>query len=164
MRTLGIVILLIGLAVDASASTSAQNPANLIYSQQFILNQVLLLKNLKLDDTKILPTLRFESQTLLKDFQDAIEKQWHMRPDFFSSAYAVLQNTIYLIDEDAYYKRTQRCMDDSLAHELTHYVQVQYQGADLLNAADIDIDGYEMDAIDVQTRFREKFCNETGVN
>ena len=164
MRQFGIVILLISLAVDASASILDQTPAKLIYSQQFILNQVLLLKNLKLDETKTLPMLRVESQTVLKDFQDAIEKQWHMRPDFFSSAYAVLQNTIYLIDDDAYYKRTQRCMADSFAHELTHYVQVQYQGADLLNAADIDVDGYEMDAIDVQTRFREKFCNETRVN
>ncbi len=43
-------------------------------------------------------------------------------------------------------------MDDSLAHELVHYVQVKYQKFDLND------ESLEWDAVDIQTAFREKFC------
>jgi hypothetical protein len=60
------------------------------------------------------------------------------------------------MDDAAYYTQLRRCIDDSLAHELTHYVQVVYQGW-VLDGFD---DSIEFNAIDVQTWFREQFCRQ----
>ena len=43
-------------------------------------------------------------------------------------------------------------VDDSVAHELTHFVQAKYQNFDLND------ESLEWDAIDVQNWFRENFC------
>lgn len=140
-------------------SLSAETkPSVLKYTPEFILQEVLFLKHLSFDATKALPEIKVESQTSILDFQNAVEPQWHMRPDSFSNVYIIRQNIIYVSDEEAYYEKVQRCMDDSLAHEMTHYVQVLYQGVDLANSVDVDADAYEMDAIDVQTQFRDKYC------
>jgi hypothetical protein len=54
----------------------------------------------------------------------------------------------------AYDSQHHRFIDDSLAHELTHYVQVKYQGW-VLDGMD---DSIELNAIEVQTWFRETYC------
>lgn len=72
-------------------------PAQLRYSEEFILEKVLTLKN------------------------------WEMRPDRMTNAFAVKHMMIFISDDAAYYERTGRCMDDSVAHELTHYLQTQFR-------------------------------------
>lgn len=127
-------------------------PAKLRYSEDFILEQVLQLKNWERRPEIPVPPVHYESQTPLKFFQDIIEEQWGMRPDRITNAFAVKHNLVFIMDDAAYYERTGRCMDDSLAHEYTHYLQAKYKGWDLND------DSLEWDAIDIQTQFREKFC------
>lgn len=135
-------------------TTLAEPPAKLRYSVEFVLQKVLELKKKEFNPLIPLPSIHFESRTPLEVFQDAIEAQWGMRPEHFTNAYSVAHNMLFLNDETSYYRRTKRCMDDSLAHELTHYVQSKYQGFDLND------ESLEWDAIDVQTAFREAFCPE----
>ena len=125
---------------------------SLKYDLKFILTKVLEYKHLDFKNDIALPPLFLKSKTPLNQFQDAIESQWGQRPKEFTNAYAIKSNEIYLLDDADYYKKTGRCIDDSLAHELTHYVQVKYQNFD------INDESLEWDAIDIQTWFRENFC------
>lgn len=137
----------------AQAKTPAHAvPATLKYTPTQIFEFVLSAKNKKLNTTILFPKIFFKSKTPLKQFQDAVEPQWHMRPTEFTNAYIVLNNEIYIMDDADYYIKAGRCMDDSLAHELTHYVQDKYQHFDLND------ESLEWDAVDVQTQFREAFC------
>ncbi len=144
-----LILLNFSFATNVSAA-----PAKLIYDSDFILQQVLISKKIEFRADLAMPKIFYASSTKLQQFQDAIEPQWGFRPDVFTNAYIVKKNEIYILDDEAYYEKTKRCMDDSLAHELTHYVQVQYQKFDL------DDESLEWNAIDVQTWFREKYCAE----
>lgn len=129
-----------------------KKPAKLKYSLEFIFEKVLHLKKQTLNLNIPTPKFYFESQTPLSQFQDAIEKQWGFRPDQFTNAYAVASNEIYISDDADYYRSTKRCMDDSVAHELTHFIQVKYQNWDLAD------ESLEWDAVEIQTLFRDEFC------
>lgn len=126
--------------------------AELKYTPEFILARILEKKHLTFDPQKTSPKVLFASQVTLKQFQDDVEAQWNFRPDVVTNVYVVKQNKIYLLDDAAYYEKTGRCIDDSLAHELTHYVQVVYQNWDLAD------ESLEWDAVDMQTWFRETYC------
>ena len=100
------------------------------------------------------PPVRYGSETPLKEFQDAIEPQWGLRPDFVLNAYVFALNRIYILDEKEYYDKMGRFVDDSIFHEFVHYFQVQYRGD--------TFDGYngeylESEAIDYQTWFRDTY-------
>lgn len=124
------------------------------YSFDFVLEKVLEYKKLERKSSIINPKIYYKSQIKLKQFQDAIEKQWGQRPKEITNAYAIDNNEIYLLDDAEYYQRTNRCLDDSLAHEIVHFVQVKYQNFD------INDESLEWDAVDIQTWFRENFpCN-----
>jgi hypothetical protein len=97
------------------------------------------------------PRVRFESEVPLSEFQDAVEKQWRMRPPRVSNVFIAETGQIFLIDDAEYYERVHRFIDDSLAHELTHFVQVRYGGAKL----DEESEYLESEAVAVQTWFRE---------
>lgn len=126
--------------------------AKLKYSLDFLIQKTLeMKKQVKRDDVP-LPTFHFQSTTPLKQFQDAIEKQWGFRPDVFTNAFSVINNEVYVMDEQDYYDKHGRCMDDSVVHELVHYVQVKYLNWDLAD------ESLEWDAIEVQTEFRKEFC------
>lgn len=141
-------------ATDEGALETAAAPAQLRYTPRYVLDRVLEYKQRPFDPQKPMPEVRFASTTSLVEFQDAIEPQWGFRPSKITNAYVVTKNVIYLMDDAAYYAQHGRCIDDSLAHELTHYVQVKYQGW-ALDGAD---DSIELDAIGVQTSFREAHC------
>jgi hypothetical protein len=126
--------------------------AKLRYPVEFLFEQVLKMKKQELRPEIPFPQIHYESKISLKFFQDMIESQWQMRPDVITNAFAVESNLIFLIDEDKFYRRTNRCMDDSLVHELVHYVQVKYQ------KWDVHDESLEWEAVDIQTRFREEFC------
>ena len=135
-----------------STSAYAKKPATLKYSVDFLISKVLEKKHQIKNNLIPMPAIYYKSQTPLKQFQDAIQKQWGMRPDVFTNAFAVANNEIYILDDAGYYEEHKRCMDDSLVHELVHYVQVKY-----LNW-DINDESLEWDAIEIQTEFREEFC------
>ncbi|MDE2291964.1 MAG: hypothetical protein KGL53_07765, partial [Elusimicrobia bacterium] len=57
--------------------------------------------------------------------------------------------------DKAEYYRNGRTIDDSIAHEFTHYVQYRYQGAKFGDDQDI----LEQGAIDVQEWFRAAYMD-----
>jgi hypothetical protein len=152
MRFLLIPILLFSSLANAEGKVAMP----LKYSTECILQAVAMKKHISLRPEIAVPPVFVESKVPLKQFQDAIEPQWHLRPDSFLNAYIFARNEIYLLDDLEYYQKHERYIDDSLAHELTHYVQVMYQHADLN-----EDDSLEGEAIDVQTWFREEFM-KTG--
>lgn len=103
------------------------------------------------------PAVRVESATPLAEFLAAVKPQ-DPSVDRFSNFYAVGANKIYLIDEAAYYARfarsSRRSMEDSLAHEFVHYLQVRYLGYSVADLASDDAEGM---AISYQTMYREFF-------
>ncbi len=101
------------------------------------------------------PAVYYGSKTPLKQFQDAVEPQWNMRPEVFLNAYIVAKNEVYLLDEAEYYRRMKRALDDSLAHEYAHYIQVKYKGFSLEGD-----DSLEGQAVSEQTWFRETFIQQ----
>ncbi len=132
--------------------TRLKDPAKFRYSFEFLVQKVLERKNQVFNPLIPLPDLKMESKTPLKVFQDAIESQWGFRPDHFTNAFSVKDNTIFILDDASYYERNGRCMDDSLVHELVHYVQDKYLHWDLND------ESLEWDAIDIQTEFRNEYC------
>lgn len=143
---------ILSLNILSSAVAWAAAPAELKHTPERILEFVLAQKNKPLNPQIAIPKIYVASKTSLKQFQDAIEKQWGFRPDLITNAFVVEKNEIYLLDDAEYYQKAGRCMDDSLAHELVHYVQTKYQNYDLND------ESLEWEAVDIQTRFREAFC------
>lgn len=134
-------------------SAKAKEPAKLRYTFDFILQKVLEKKRQTFNPQIPIPSVHYSSSTALKVFQDAIADQWGgYRPDAITNAYSFKHNMIFLMDEADYYSSKGRCMDDSLAHELTHYVQDRYLHWD------INDESLEWDAVEIQTQFREEYC------
>ena len=122
-------------------------PMELQYDPHSILETIAQEMNVSLRPDIPVPQIHLESATPLRRFQDAVEAQWGFRPKAFSNAYVAARNEIYLTDDPGYYVRLKRTLDDSLAHELAHYVQARYLNADLQDPS------YETDAIAIQGRF-----------
>jgi hypothetical protein len=97
-----------------------------------------------------LPVILLASETPLKRFQNAVAQQWHVLPPRVFNAYVAATNEIYLDDTSDYYARRKCTLDDSLAHELVHYVQARYRGDDLSS------DAAELEAVTLQRAFRER--------
>jgi hypothetical protein len=151
MKTLLLLTIVLPFNLLAATDT-VKKPAKLQTSIEFIFEKVLEKKHQAKRSEVPFPKFYFKSNTPLKQFQDAIEKQWGFRPDEFTNAFAVANNEVYIMDDEDYYTRNKRCMDDSIAHELTHYIQVKYLGWDLAD------ESLEWDAIEVQTEFRQEHC------
>jgi len=123
-------------------------PMRLRRDPQQILEAVARRMNVTLRADVALPRIYFESTTPLEQFQDAIAPQWHFRPPLFANAYVAERNEIYLMDDPAYYRRMRRTLDESLAHEFAHYLQVNYFAANLADET------CENEAVAVQMAFR----------
>jgi len=141
----------------AGETDRAARPAKLRFEPQFILAEVARRMNVTLRLEVPVPAVFFESSTPLRQFQDAVAPQWRFRPHVFANAYAVGRNEIYLIDESAYYKRVGRTLDDSLAHEFAHYLQVRYLNADLEDPS------LETEAVAVQHEFQRAHAYSRSV-
>lgn len=140
--------------VFLAVTTHAEELAKLSYSTEGILDYVLAKKKLARNPEIPLPELHLKSQTSLEVFQSSLVDQWNFLPEIITNVYSVKTNRIFLMDDKAYYDDLKRCIDDSLAHELTHYVQVMYQ------KWDHEDESLEWDAVDIQTQFREDFCSK----
>lgn len=144
--------------LPAPASAPAPKPAALKYSPECVLRAVAELMEQKYRPEIPLPRIFFESSVTLKQFQDAVEPQWGQRPAQVTNVYVWNRNEIYLMDDAAWYAEHGRAMDDSLAHEFVHYIQHRYRGWDL----SLDDPGYEPQAVEFQTLFRENYINKPG--
>jgi hypothetical protein len=142
----GAVVLLAMLAPLAVADDTAT--MRLQQDPREILEAVARQMNVTLRADEPLPRIHLESTAPLEQFQDAVESQWHFRPPRFSNVYVVARNEIYLTDDPGYYRRVRRTLDESLAHEFAHYLQVSYFAANLSDEA------CETEAVAVQIAFR----------
>ena len=143
------------VAVFCASLACAMPPAETIrleHAPHAVLRFVASQMNVSLRDDVPLPSIHLESATPLARFQEAIGPQWGFRPPRFTNAYVVATNEIYLTDDAWYYLRLKRTLDESLAHEYAHYLQVRYLEAEL------DETSYEQDAVAVQGRFRERIA------
>lgn len=145
--SLGFAMSLCISANVVSAGETRPVPIKLRLDPSLILQQVARQMNVSLRPEVPLPKIFLESTTPLRQFQEAIAPQWKFRPPVFANAYVMARNEIYLSDDPSYYKRRNRTLDDSLAHEFVHYIQVNYRNENLA-----DDDG-EMEAITVQLAF-----------
>jgi len=142
----GAVVLLtlmspLAVADDAATMRLQEDPRE-------ILESVARQMNVTLRADEPLPKIYLESATSLEQFQDAVEQQWNFRPPRFANVYAVTNNEIYLTDDPGYYRRVRRTLDESLAHEFAHYLQVRYFAANLSDET------CETEAVAVQMAFR----------
>ncbi len=115
----------------ASVGGARTAPVALRLDPYVILQQVARQMNVTLRPDVPLPKIFLESNTPLRQFQQAIAPQWKFRPHVFANAYAAERNEIYLSDDARYYRKRNRTLDDSLAHEFVHYIQVRYRNDDL---------------------------------
>lgn len=137
-----------------SSVVTAYEAVNLKYPPDFIFNQVLKTMSIKKDSHILSPVIVYAKDINLQNFQNEVEPQWGLKPDFITNVYLAYLNKIYLLDEKSYYEQNGRCIDDSLAHELVHFVQVKYRNIPIQYFDD----SMEMEAIDIQSRFRDEFC------
>jgi hypothetical protein len=142
---------------ETLARKKEKEAARLRYPERCVLQAVAQGMGVRLRGDVPVPTVYYESKTPLKQFQDAVEPQWRTRPDVFVNAYIPDRNEIYLTDDASYYSRLNRAMDDSLAHEYVHFIQVKYKGARLEDFSDAE----EGQAIEHQAAFREGYIFKT---
>lgn len=138
-----------------SQSYSYEN-VHLKYSPDFVFQGVLKIMGVEKNSHILFPSIVLAADTNLKEFQKDVEPQWGMKPDFITNVFVADLNKIYLLDEKRYYEENGRCIDDSLAHELVHFVQVKYRNIPI----EYFDDSMEMEAIDVQSRFRDMYCQQ----
>ena len=130
---------------------SPLEPVTLRFDTRFVLERVAQRMEVTLRPDVPLPAIFVESTVPLRQYQDAMEGQWRFRPPVVSNAYAIERNEIYLSDDASFYRRLKRTIDDSLAHELVHYIQAKYFDEDL------STDGCEVQAAEVQRWFRDEY-------
>lgn len=73
------------------------------------------------------PAVRYSSTAPLSEFQSAVHTVSPLRPNAVSNTYIAGPNVIFLTDDPAYYQQG-RTLDDSLAHEYTHFIRNRYGG------------------------------------
>jgi hypothetical protein len=137
-------------AVAGDNAAPSAEPVRLRFDPRFVLEAVAQRMEVTLRPDVPLPAVFIESAIPLRQFQDAMEAQWNFRPPLVANAYAIARNEIYLSDDSSYYRRFKRTIDDSLAHELVHYLQAQYFQEDLSS------DGCEVQAAEIQRWFRDE--------
>jgi hypothetical protein len=156
MKTLLAVFLALWTAAEAAKPPIRRMP--LRHDPACVLAAVAWAMNVPLDPAKPKPAIRLETQTPLKEFQDAVEPQWGSRPDVFTNAYSPTADKIFLIEDAGYYERMHRDIADSLAHEYVHYIQVKYRG---IGTGDFG-DAEESEAVSWQTWFRDNYIRGTA--
>ena len=149
-----ILLSAVALGLLMTTTAKAETPATLRFPLECTLAAIAKKRNVQLSKDIPLPTLYHESTTSFETFKKAVMQQGHDFPQEFSNAYVYVQgkNDIFLIDSPSYYARHSRFIDDSLAHELVHYVQVRYQKYDL-SAEEFA----ELEAVDLQTWYRDTY-------
>ena len=141
-----------GVLLACTGATSAEDGTRmrLQHDPRYILETVARRMNVTLRADEPMPRIYLESGTPLAQFQKAVAPQWRFSPPMFANVYVMARNEIYLSDDAGYYRRIRRTLDESLAHEFAHYLQVRYFGASLAD------EGCETEAVAIQIAFREE--------
>jgi hypothetical protein len=144
---------------DMSRQGSSAPPATVRPKLPYdcVLKAVLFRMKQEYDPAKPLPDIRFASEVPVEEFDAAMEPQWGFKPGRVTNAYAPHVGTIFLSDNAEYYSKFGRAIDDSLAHEFVHYVQVRYRGLTIEEFTEWD----EVEAVQVQNWFREHYVSGT---
>lgn len=153
-KSIVLTILLFSLSSATYAKSKYYPAKNVIEARDCILELIAPQMYATLDPAKPKPTIRPQTEVTLTQFQDAIEPFWGFRPDVITNVFNLLKNEIFLMTERKYYESKKRYVFDSLAHELAHYIQYEYKQADFFAGDDF----LEMQAIDVQTWFRDTYA------
>lgn len=143
---------------EVQANPATSDIVKLRYSPHCILEALLKYRNVDYRPDIELPHIYFESQSSLEQLNSAIfPLQWSTPAAGFSNAFAFKggHNEIFLIDNADYYKRHGRFIDDSLAHELFHFLQIRYANMDITGD-----DFAEFGAIVVQSWFRDTYMKD----
>lgn len=138
-------------SVDAQATDQPTHAVPLRHDPHFVLAVVAQRMRITLRPDIPAPAVMLESTTPLEQFQRAAEAQWGFRPRAFVSAYFPAQNAIYLIDDATVYAQYGGSPDDSLAHELSHFLQAKYL------RDDFSTEWSEVEALTVQRWFRAQY-------
>ncbi len=149
--------ILLSLFLLSTPAAAAQQSARLSFDPACVLSAVAFAMNVGVQPAVALPRIRTQTETPLAEFQDAIEPQWGFRPDVFTNAYVPAARTIFLLDEAEYYAKHGASIDDSLAHELIHYIQVRYKGLTMKEFTEWE----EAEARQFQIWFRDHYVNGT---
>lgn len=153
-------LIIFGFVIVAAALAEAQTsliPAqNVIDARDCVMKLVAAKKNITLIETVPAPEIKPEGLHSLADFQDAAESFWGFRPEAYLNMYNPLKNEIFIMTGREYYDKYERSVFDSLAHEITHYLQHRYQNADFTSGDD----SLEWDAIETQSWFRETYKDQ----
>ncbi|TBR17071.1 hypothetical protein EPO15_17775 [bacterium] len=148
MKTALLAALLCVPARAAAPETAA--PA---FKPECVLAAVAGRKGVVLDPARPLPMVLFASSIPVSRYREAAKEQLGgMEVDTVLNMYVVKTDEIYIQDAAANYGRFGRTIDDSVAHEFGHYLQVVYDKADVANDAN---DSLESEAVALQTWFRE---------
>ena len=147
-----LVAIAFGVLLSSTGAAGADDaaPVRLQSDAHYILEAVARRMNVTLRADEPLPRIHFESRTPLAQFQEAVAPQWGFRPPLVANVYVVARNEIYLSDDAGYYRRLRRTLDESLAHEFAHYLQVRYFGANLAD------ESCETEAVAMQIAFRDE--------
>lgn len=138
----------------AFAQSSPLWPAtDVIESRDCILQLLATKLNVTLKPELAKPALYPEGAVDLKFYQDSVEGVWGFRPDVVTNLFNSQRNEIFLTAQVKYYLPNDKSIFDSVAHELTHYIQVRYWNMDPDDTA-------ESQAVEVQTWFRETYKNQ----
>lgn len=150
MRAAGAVLTAL-LAFPAAAADG--ETAKPLYKPECVLAAVAERKGVTLDAARPAPMVLYGGSIPLARFLEASKEQLGgFVPDRVMNMYTVKTNEIYLNDSASTYGRHGRIIDDSLAHEYAHFLQVAYEGRSLGDGSD---DFLEAEAVTLQTWFRE---------
>lgn len=136
----------------ADASKTLWPAGPVVESRDCVLMLISDRMGVRLEPAKPVPDVRVEGTFPLKEYQDSIEKFWGWRPDVVVNVFNPITSEIFMMADTTYYRPRGRSIFDSLAHELTHYIQFAYFNADF---KDPTADMLESQAVDVQNWFRE---------
>lgn len=151
MRAFGGVLAAL-LAFPASAAEG--ETAKPLYRPDCVLAAVAGKKGVTLEASKPPPMVLYGSKIPLSRFLEASKEQLSgFVPDRVMNMYIVRTNEIYLNDSASTYGRHGRIIDDSLAHEYAHFLQVAYEGRSPGDGSDDFLEG---EAVSLQTWFREQ--------
>lgn len=149
-RRAAVLCALLALSGRAAAPEETAKPA---FRPECVLAAVAARKGVRLDPARRPPMVLFASLIPLARYREAAKEQLGgLEVDQVLNMYVVKTDEIFISDAARNYGRHGRTIDDSIAHEFGHYLQVVYDGADL--ADDVN-DSLETEAIALQTWFRE---------
>lgn len=152
MKTyLTLLILFFGLFAQAQAEPWRSQ--SILDSRDCILKIVAKRMGLRLSSVTPLPKILVQGTVDFSYYQSTLEKHWGWKPEQFVNAYVFGSNELFIHLDGELYKKRGSTPYDVMAHELTHYMQYQYQG--------LPMDDFtEGEAVKLQNWFREQFQDQ----